>query len=96
MRAARVDLLTNASSTGAAVIWPGGRGTFLASGTFGGSTVSLQVLGPDSSTWIDAGSYTTFTANGVGNFDLPQGKIRAAVTGGTPSALYAIACTIDL
>jgi hypothetical protein len=96
MRASRVDLLTNASSTGSGVIWPGGRGTFLASGTFGGASVSLQVLGPDSSTWIDAGSYTTFTASGVGNFDLPQGKIRAAVTGGTPSGLYAIACTIDL
>ena len=96
MRASRVDLLTNASSTGSGFIWPGGRGTFLVSGTFGGAIVSLQVLGPDSSTWIDAGSYTTFTANGVGNFDLPQGKIRAAVTGGSPSGLYAIACTIDL
>lgn len=96
MRASRVDLLTNASSTGSAVLWPGGRGTFLAAGTFGGATVSLQVLGPDESSWIDAGSYTTFTANGVGNFDLPQGKIRASVASGTPSSLYAIACTIDL
>lgn len=96
MRGTRVDLLSNASATGSAVVWPGGRGSFLAAGTFGGATVKLQVLGPDGTTWIDAGTYTTLTAAGVGNFDLPQGQIRASVSGGTPSALYAVAVTVDL
>lgn len=96
MRSSRVDLLTNASATGNAVIWPGGRGTFLATGTFSGATVKLQVLGPDNTTWIDAGTYTTLTAAGAGNFDLPQGQIRAAVTGGPPSGINAIAVIVDI
>lgn len=96
MRAARVDLLSNASATGNSAIWPGGRGVFIAAGTFNGATVTLQLLGPNNSTWIDAGSFTTLTAAGAGVFDLPQGQIRAAVTGGPPSAMFAIACTVDL
>ena len=96
MRASRVELLTNASAAGSTKIWPGGRGTFWAGGTFSGATVALRVLGPDNATWVDAGSYTSLTANGAGNFDLPQGQIRANVTGGSPTGLYAIACTVDL
>lgn len=96
MRGTRIDLLANATATGNAVTWPGGRGTFIAAGTFNGATVKLQLLGPDSSTWIDAGTYTTLTAAGAGVFDLPQGQVRAAVTGGPPSGMYAIACTVDL
>lgn len=96
MRSSRIDLLSNASATGSAIIWPGGRGMFTAAGTFGGTTVKLQFLGPDGSTWIDAGTYTTLTASGGGIFDLPQGQVRANITGGTPSGIYAIAVTVDL
>lgn len=96
MRGFRVDLLSNASSTGSSQTWPGGRGTFIVSGTFSGATVALQLLGPDGSTWIDAGTYTSLTAAGGGNFDLPQGQIRASVASGTPSGLYAVAATVDL
>ena len=97
MRGIRVDLLSNASATGTAKQWPGGRGTLSVAGTFDGSTVKLQVLGPDGTTWIDAGTYTTFTAAGLGNFDLPLSQIRVAVTGGTsPSGLYAVAVNFDL
>lgn len=95
MRAYRIDLLTNGSATGSAVVWPGGRGLFTAAGTFSGATISLQFLGPDGSTWIDAGTYTTLTAAGGGIFDLPQGQVRAAVTG-SPSGINAIACVVDL
>lgn len=93
MFAARVDLLTNASTTGDSFIWPGGRGLFAADGTFGGATVKLQFLGP-ANNWIDAGNYTTLIAAGGGVFDLPQGQIRANITGGTPSGLFAYACTV--
>lgn len=96
MRAFRVDLLNNASATGNAAIWPGGRGSFLVAGTFNGATVKLQVLGPDNSTWIDAGTYTTLTAAGAGNFDLPQGQIRANISGGPPSGIFAVAVIVDI
>lgn len=82
-------LLSNASATGSPKLWPGGRGTFKVVGTFGGASVALQVLGPDGSTWQDVGADTTKTSAGLGNFDLPPGTIRASVTGGTPSALFA-------
>lgn len=96
MRGSRLDLITNGNATGSDYTWPGGRGMFTVAGTFGGATVKLQFLGPDGSTYIDAGAYTTLTAAGGGNFDLPQGKVRAAVSGGSPSGIYAIACGIDI
>ena len=85
----KLNLLIRASSTGDAYLWPGGTGMFSAAGTFGGATVKLQFLGPDGATWIDAGLETTLTAAGGALFDLPQCQIRAAVSGGTPSGLYA-------
>ena len=92
----RLDLISNGSSTGNSFVWRGGRGHFAVSGTFGGSTVKLQFLGPDGSTWIDAGTYTTLTSSGGGSFDLPECQIRAAVSGGSPSGIYAIAVGVDL
>lgn len=89
-----VTLLANASATGSGVVWPGGEGMFVVAGTFGGATVALEVLGPDNATWINAGADGTLTAAGVCAFSLPQGQIRASVTGGTPSGLYACAARI--
>lgn len=81
-------LLTNAAATSAAYVWKGGEGTFMAKATWGGGTVKLQFLGPDGTTWIDAGSNTTLTADGGGNFSLPAGtNIRANVA--TATAVYA-------
>lgn len=87
--AQRLTLLNNASATGAAVTWAGGRGQFKALGTFAGATVTLQVLGPDGTTWQAVGEEATLDAAGLANFDCPPGQLRAAVTGGTPSGLYA-------
>jgi hypothetical protein len=84
-------LLTNATSTGAAVQWDGGIGAFSAAGTFSGATVTLQWLGPDGATYLDVGSDTTLTAAGAGAFVLPPCRIRAAVSGGPPSGMYAAA-----
>lgn len=83
------QLLSNASATGSSAQWDGGLGGFTAAGTFGGATVSLQFLGPDAATWIDVGVDTTLTAAAGGLFVLPPGKIRASVSGGAPSGLYA-------
>lgn len=86
---ANLALLSNASATGSALQWPGGRGVFSASATWGGGTVKLQYLGPDGTTWIDAGSDTTLTANGGGVFELPACQVRANVA--TATAVYAFA-----
>lgn len=88
------SLLSNASATGSAVAWPGGRGTFEVDGTFGGATVTLSKLGPDGSSYISVGSDGALTAEGVVNFDLPPTSIKAVVSGGSPSALYAKATKI--
>lgn len=89
-----VQLLNNASATGASTAWPGGRGCFAVVGTLGGATVSLQALGPDSATWLDVGTATSLTAAGIVVFELPAGSIRASVASGTPSALYANAARV--
>lgn len=82
-------LASNASATGTAVLWPGGKGTFTAQATFGGGTVKLQVLGPDGTNYIDVGSDTTLTAAGGGNFELPRCYIRVNIA--TATAVYATA-----
>lgn len=92
----RLDLLSNATATGSAMAWPGGYGTFMAAGTFSGCTVTLQVLGADGSTYTACGADTTLTAAGGGNFLLPPATIRALVTGGPPSGMYANAVSLHL
>jgi len=87
-------LIENGSATSPSVHWGGGRGVFSAAGTFSSATVSLQVLGPDGATWLDAGVDTTLTAAGLGVFDLPDCYIRASVSGGSPSGLYARAARV--
>jgi len=79
-------LLTNASATGNSVDWGGGKGFVDAVGTFGGTSLQLQRLGPDDTTYVPVGS--AITAAGAVVVDMPPGKVRMAVTGGTPSGLY--------
>jgi hypothetical protein len=83
----RLDLLSNASATGAGFTWPGGKGLFMVEATWGGGTVKLQIQSPNS-TWIDVPS-GSFTANGMFGFELPPGQIRANVA--TATAVYASA-----
>lgn len=94
LASAGVTLLTNATATSAAATWPGGMGLFAAEGTFSGATVKLQWLGP-TGLWYDAGANTTLTAGGGGVFYLPAGQIRASVSGGPPSAMYASAARVQ-
>lgn len=78
-------LLNNASATGAPAQWGGGKGLFTAVATWGGGNVQLQYMGPDGATWLNVGA--AVTANGIQNFELAPGLIRAAVT--TATAAYA-------
>ena len=94
------SLLSNAAATGSGVSWPGGRGVFsVYAGTFSGATVKLQWSPDDGTTWLDvdsAGStYVTLTAVGSGLFELPVCTIRAFVSGGPPSGVYAVAKSVD-
>lgn len=76
-----------ANANGAAQSWPGGKGTFSAWGTFGGGTVTLQWSPDGGTTWLNADpsgfTFTTFTAGGIGGFELPTCSIRAVLSGAT-------------
>lgn len=90
-----VTLLSNASATGTPVEWPGGWGRVETRGTFGGATLTLQVQDADGSTYHTVAAETTFSAAGTSAFFCEAGAtIRMAVSGGTPSALYATAYRI--
>lgn len=94
---AGTTLLFNAAATGQYVRWEGGYGVATFAGTFGGTSATVEYLGPDNATGIpvaamsDAGVQTTvaLTAAGTIGFMLPPGRIRAVLTGGTPAAMFA-------
>lgn len=86
---AGATLLTNATATGALLDWPGGIGVFVAVGTFSGATVKLQFVGPDGTTLVDAGTATTLTAAGAGVFYLGPCQVKATISAGPPSGIYA-------
>lgn len=81
-------LLSAASTTGPTVPGlAGGAYVLAAAGTFGGATVKLQALGPDAATWMDVASLSAPGSTGV---VVGEGaSVRAAVSGGSPSGLYA-------
>lgn len=87
-------LLSSGSATGSAVDIRGGEYMVFFDGTIGGSTISLQVQSP-SGTWIDVdvftGSTVKYTAlpRSQTGISLPMGKVRCALTGGTPSGINA-------
>lgn len=90
MNSYRGTLLENASATGAAVKWPGGRGVFMAEATWGGGSVKLQMQTPNG-TFVDIDG-ASLTANGTKAFDAPAGFIKAVVA--TATAVYAYAATL--
>lgn len=83
-------LLSNASATGDAVrVNKAGDYIFSADGTFDGATVQLQLRSPDGSSWLDIDD-AALTAQGAVVVTLgATSEVRAAVSGGTPAALYA-------
>lgn len=83
------QLLSNASATGDQVsIRSGGMYVWRVSGTFGGTTVTLQEIGPNGSSWQDIAD-GSLTAAGTLSFLIGSGTVvRAEVDGGSPSALY--------
>ncbi len=87
-------LASNVSASGSAVAIKGGEYLFTVEGTASGTTASLQVQTPNG-TWTDISVYsgsviksTTLPYSQTG-VDLPAGNVRVALTGGSPSAVYA-------
>ncbi len=70
-------------TNGDPVQWEGGKGSFFCQATWGGGSVTLQYMGPDGSTWEAVGTDTTLTADGGGNFELPQCHLRISVVTAT-------------
>jgi hypothetical protein len=88
-----IALLENAAATGSGVRWYGGRGVFYVhSATFSGATITLQ-WSIDNSTFVNVDrsgdTYCTLTAAGQGAFELPPCFLRASISGGPPSAVFA-------
>lgn len=87
-----LTLLSNVAAAGNGpnvVVGPGGTFVYMICGTFTGTSSKMQILGPDGSTFIDvAGS--TLSAAGFVTVSIPAGStVRAVLTGGTPTAMYA-------
>lgn len=87
----RIDLISNGSTTSAGKRFKGGKGSLAAVGTFNSGSITLQILGPDGSTYVPVtspeGTAIALSAAGSVWFECPEGLIRAAV-GGSPSAMY--------
>lgn len=87
----RIELIQNGSSSSNARHWPGGKGSMTVAGTFNTATVALQTLAGDGTTWVKVIEFTVVEHK---SFDLAEGQIRAEVTGGPPSGIYAVAVQI--
>lgn len=85
------NLIDNGSATGptAGLVVAPGRYCFAVDGTFGGATVTLSLLSPDGSSYISCGTDAALTAEGAVEVELPATTVKAVVSGGSPSALYA-------
>jgi hypothetical protein len=88
-------LATALAATGAGVPVRGGEYAFLANGTVGGSTISLQIQMPDGS-WCDVGALagnaivkSTTLPFVVTPVVLPACVVRMAVTGGAATGVNA-------
>lgn len=87
-------LAGNLSATGPSVAIKGGEYLFTAEGTVAASTISLQIQTPNTS-WTDVQvftgakvSFTVLPGNQTG-IVLPACNVRCAMTGGTPSGIFA-------
>lgn len=92
MAAQGIILMKNVSTTGAGAqaTWVGGRSALVVMGTFP-TTATLQLLGPDGSTWITMATPSTAGSTAL---DLPAGTYRMNLTGGSPAGFYASLATV--
>jgi len=84
MRAQDSYTALNISATTAPFQLDGGRYGIVASATWGGGSVTLEMLAPDNTTYVVAA--TAITANGTALVDLPAGTYKLVVA--TATALF--------
>lgn len=76
-----------ADGTTSELVWSGGDGTLSATGTFGGGTVTLQVLPEGTDEWItatdSANAPLALSASGLISFSVGESKLRCVLTGAT-------------
>jgi hypothetical protein len=91
----------NAAGNGAAFDWPGGPGAFIGEGTLTGATLKLQVETP-SGGWLDVlGAFGAAAPAALAalpaqySFHATPGRIRAVLTGGTPTSINAWAVSLS-
>lgn len=88
-----LKLLDAASATGSGVNSQlAGLFCFAVAGTFGGTTVGLDMLGPDDVTWIpvkDASGALAITSADAVLVNLPDGTYRGKITGGSGVSITA-------
>lgn len=86
----------SADGNSATVNWGGGDGTFMAYGTFGGGTARLQFSPDSGTTWLNVGTDVTMTSDGIANFYVPSGLLRANLDGATgPTVTVKIIALVD-
>jgi hypothetical protein len=88
----RCELVTNGTQDTDGVSWPGGDGTFMASGTLPSGGITLQFS--QDGVWVPAVNWNqdaaTLTAAGCMNFTLPRGRIRASAGGSSTLQVLAV------
>lgn len=84
----KIDFLTNSSTLGATAYAEvvGGRYIMAADGTFGGTSIQLQALGPAGNA-MNVGSALT-AAGFVDVFVQDGSRLRVNMTGGTPTGIF--------
>lgn len=86
-----ITLLSNVAAAGDGPnvsISRGGSYLYMVTGTFGGTSSQLQILGPDGVTFVPHGA--AIAANGQARVDIPSGAtVRTVLTGGAPTGMYA-------
>ena len=90
----RIDFLVNSSTLGATAFQAvqGGRYIMAADGTFNGTSIQLQALGPAGNA-MNVGSALT-AAGFVDVFVQDGSRLRVNMTGGTPTGIFvtAVSC----
>ena len=69
--------ITGGTATASGIRLKGGRYGILAGGSF--TSVTLQMLAPDGTTYVTVGTSTTFSAAGYATIDLPAGVYQLAL-----------------
>lgn len=74
-----------------------GEGQIVVSGTWDTATVKLQMSPDGGTTWVDVGSASTYTADGISSFALNSCKVRVNVSsvGGSTSVSAWISTSVS-